>query len=75
MINVYKCKKAQKRYARNYRKQLHRWSYARLTDAIAGKAKMKGISVEFNRQEVNLAPEIQAQNLAVNAFLNRQAAS
>ena len=69
------CKKAQKRYARNYRKQLHRWSYARLTDAIAGKAKMKGISVEFNRQEVNLAPEIQAKNLAVNAFLNRQAAS
>ena len=28
------CKKAQKRYAKEYRKNIHRWSYARLCDAI-----------------------------------------
>ncbi len=74
-VKIPGCKKAQEQYSRNHRKQLHRWSYARLTEAIASKAKMKDISVEFNRQEVKLPSEIQARNLAVNAFLSRQAVS
>lgn len=34
-------KKAQKQYARKYRKNIHRWSYARLCDAITSKATQK----------------------------------
>ncbi len=40
------CKKAQKQYAKKYRKSIHRWSYARLCDAIAYKATQKGIAIE-----------------------------
>ena len=66
------CKKAQKLYAKNYRKDIHRWSYARLCNSISSKALNEGIPIERDRQEASVAPEIQAQELAMSAYLNRQ---
>ena len=58
------CKKAQKKYAKNYRKSIHRWSYSRLCKAIASKANQKGIAIEYARQPSQGQPEIQAKDLA-----------
>ena len=66
------CKQAQKQYARKYRQSIHRWSYARLCDAIASKATQKGIAIECERQLFNEIPEIQARDLALTAYRNRQ---
>ena len=68
------CKKAQKQYARKYRKSIHRWSYARLCDAIKSKANQKGITIECDRQSSKGKPEIQARDLALTAYRNRQKA-
>ena len=65
------CKKAQKQYAKNYRKSIHRWSYARLCDAIASKANQKGIAIECKRQSSQGKPEIQARDLALTAYRDR----
>ncbi|MDJ0634396.1 MAG: type V CRISPR-associated protein Cas12k [Xenococcaceae cyanobacterium MO_188.B29] len=69
------CKKAQKLYAKKYRKSIHRWSYARLYDAIASKATQKGIAIEIERQIPSGTPEIQARDLALTAYCNRQQAT
>ncbi|MGL5942701.1 MAG: type V CRISPR-associated protein Cas12k [Waterburya sp.] len=69
------CKKAQKQYARKYRQSIHRWSYARLCDAIAFKANQKGIAIECDRQSSKGTPEIQARDLALTAYRNRQQAT
>ena len=74
------CKKAQKQYAKNYRQSIHRWSYARLCDArlcdaIASKATQKGIAIECARQSSQGKPEIQARDLALAAYRNRQQAT
>ncbi len=68
------CKKAQKRYAKEYRKNIHRWSYARLCDAIKSKAIQKGITIESSRQIPSGTPEIQARDLALIAYHHRQQA-
>ncbi len=68
------CKKAQKRYAKEYRKNIHRWSYARLCDAIESKAAQKGLAIECERQIPSGTPEIQAKDLALIAYHNRQKA-
>ncbi|MEM7593085.1 MAG: type V CRISPR-associated protein Cas12k [Cyanobacteria bacterium P01_A01_bin.83] len=62
------CKKAQKKYAKNYRKSIHRWSYSRLCKAIASKANQKGITIECKRQSSQGKPEIQARDLALTAY-------
>lgn len=77
------CKKAQKQYAKNYRKSIHRWSYARLCDAIKSKAVQQGLAIECapqsgsqrDRQSSQGKPEIQARDLALNAYRNRQQAT
>ncbi len=68
------CKKAQKLYAKKYRKNIHRWSYARLCDAIKSKAIQKGITIESSRQIPSGTPEIQARDLALIAYHHRQQA-
>ncbi|MEL6986886.1 MAG: type V CRISPR-associated protein Cas12k [Bacteroidota bacterium] len=68
-------KKAQKRYARNYRKSIHNWSYARLCKAISSKAKQKNIAIECSRQSSQGTSEIQAQGLALTAYRDRQQAA
>ncbi|WP_319421695.1 type V CRISPR-associated protein Cas12k [Pleurocapsa sp. FMAR1] len=66
------CRKTQKQYAKDFRQSIHRWSYARLCDAIASKATQKGIAIECERQLFNEIPEIQARDLALTAYRNRQ---
>ena len=66
------CKKAQKKYARNYRQSIHRWSYARLCDAIKSKASQKGLAIESCFQLPSGTPEIQAKDLALTAYHQRQ---
>ncbi len=66
------CKKAQKLYAKQYRKNLHPWSYARLCDAIKSKASQKGLVIESSRQIPSGTPEIQARDLALIAYHHRQ---
>ena len=66
------CKKAQKQYAKNYRQNIHRWSYARLCEAIASKANRKDIAIEYARQSSQGKPEVQARDLVQNAYHNRQ---
>ena len=61
-------KKAQKQYARNYRKSIHRWSYARLCEAIASKANREGVAIECARQSSQGTSEIQARDLALTAY-------
>ena len=68
-------KKAQKQYARKYRKSIHRWSYARLCDAIASKANQKGVAIECARQSSQGTTEIQARDLASTAYRDRQQAT
>ncbi len=69
------CKKAQKQYAKKYRKSIHRWSYARLCDAIASKATQKGIAIECKRQSSQGKPEVQAKDLALTAYRDRRQAT
>ena len=66
------CIKAQKQYAKNYRKNIHRWSYARLCDAIKSKAAQKGISIELAHQTSIGSSAIQAKDLLLSAYHNRQ---
>ena len=69
------CKKAQKLYAKEYRKSIHRWSYARLCDAIKSQSAKKGLVLECDRQIPSGTPEIQARDLALIAYHHRQQAS
>ena len=69
------CKKAQKQYARNYRQNIHRWSYARLCEAISSKANRKGIAIEYARQSSQGTSEIQARDLVLTAYRGRQQAT
>ncbi|MGB5632805.1 MAG: type V CRISPR-associated protein Cas12k [Waterburya sp.] len=69
------CKKAQKQYAKKYRKSIHRWSYARLCDAIKSKAAQKGIAIECGRQSSQGKPEVQARDLVLNVYHNRHEAT
>jgi IS605 OrfB family transposase len=66
------CKQAQKLYAKKYRQNIHRWSYARLCDAIKSQAAKKGIAIECDRQLPKGTPEIQARDLALAAYHHRQ---
>ncbi len=65
-------KKAQKLYAKKYRTNLHRWSYARLCDAIKSKAIQKGLVIETSRQIPIGTSEIQARDLALITYHHRQ---
>ena len=69
------CKKARKRYAKNYRKSIHRWSYSRLCKAIFSKANQKGITIEYACQSPQRELEIQARDLALTAYSDRAKAT
>ncbi|MDJ0596664.1 MAG: type V CRISPR-associated protein Cas12k [Pleurocapsa sp. MO_226.B13] len=69
------CKKAQKKYAKNYRNSIHRWSYSRLCKAIKSKANQKGIAIECARQSSQGKPEVQARDLALTAYCDRTTAT
>ncbi|MEL6440615.1 MAG: type V CRISPR-associated protein Cas12k [Cyanobacteria bacterium J06621_8] len=66
------CKKAQKIYSKKYRKNLHQWSYKRLTKAIESQAVKKEIDIEYTLQKYIETPDIQAKNMVLNAYEQRK---
>ena len=65
-------KKAQKLYAKQYRQNIHQWSYKRLCDAISSKASQNGIAIEYAKQLSFEASEMPAKNLALIAYHSRK---
>ncbi|MBD2200895.1 hypothetical protein H6G08_34590 [Calothrix anomala FACHB-343] len=67
-------KEAQQKYAKEYRKSIHRWSYGRLIENIQSQAAKAGISTEIGTQPIRGSPQEKARDLAVFAYQERQAA-
>ncbi|MEH2212119.1 type V CRISPR-associated protein Cas12k [Nostoc sp.] len=67
-------KEAQQKYAKEYRINIHRWSYGRLIESIKSQAAKVGISTEIGTQPIKGSPQEKAGNLAVFAYQERQAA-
>jgi IS605 OrfB family transposase len=62
---------AQNKYAEEYRRTIHRWSYNRLIKAIHCKAQQLGITVESGFQPIQFNPQKQARDLAIAAYHSR----
>ena len=65
-------KKAQKLYAKQFRQNIHQWSYKRLCDAISSKAAQNGIAIEYAQQLSAGASEMSAKDLALTAYHSRK---
>ncbi len=61
-------KKAQKKYAKEYRKNIHQWSYSRLTEYISQLASQEGIAIEFGSQPKSGTPQEKAKTTALNSY-------
>ena len=59
---------AQKKYAKQYRSSVPRWSYSRLIESIQSQAAQAGIIVEEARQDLVGSPQDKARKLAINAY-------
>jgi len=57
----------QKKYAKQYRINIHNWSYGRLIDNITIQAKKLGIVVKEGKQSIRGSPSEQAKNMATLA--------
>jgi IS605 OrfB family transposase len=68
------CKEAQQKYAKEYRKSIHRWSYGRLMENIKSQAVKAGITTEIGRQPIRGSSQEKARDVAVFAYQERQAA-
>lgn len=64
-------KEGQKEYAKQYRVNVHNWSYGRLTDFICQKASIDGIPIEKARQPFGGSNQEQAKNIAISAYNTR----
>jgi len=58
----------QQKYAKQYRVQVHQWSYGRLNDAIAAKAAQLGLLIEEGEQPVLGTPQTKAREIATSAY-------
>lgn len=67
-------KEGQQRYAKEYRINVHRWSYGRLIEIIKSQAAKASISTEISTQSVRGSPPEKARDLAVFAYQERQTA-
>ncbi|MEC4990311.1 MAG: type V CRISPR-associated protein Cas12k [Oscillatoria sp. PMC 1068.18] len=63
--------KGQKKYAQQYRVQVHSWSYGRLIESITSKANQQGIAIEEAKQPARASPTEQAKELAISAYDSR----
>lgn len=66
------CKEVQDKYAKQYRMNIHRWSYARLLSNIYNQAKKTGIAIETVSQPLQGTPQEKARDLAIAAYHFRQ---
>jgi hypothetical protein len=62
---------AQKQYAKEYRINIHQWSYGRLIENITAQATKVGIAIEQGEQTVRGSPQETAQELALYAYRSR----
>ncbi len=67
-------KEIQKKYAKEYRMSVHRWSYGRLIENIQSQAVKAGIAIEIGMQPIRGSPQEKARDVAVFAYQERQAA-
>ncbi len=58
----------QKNYAKEYRRQVHNWSYGRLIENIQSQAAKFGISIETGQQVIRGGSQEQARDLALFAY-------
>ncbi|MBD2357037.1 hypothetical protein H6G41_20815 [Tolypothrix sp. FACHB-123] len=66
-------KEAQKKYAKEYRKSIHRWSYGRLIENIQSQAVKAGIAIEIATQPIKGSSQEKARDVAIFAYQERQA--
>ena len=64
-------KKVKKKYAQQYRVNIHNWSYGRLTDFISQKANIEGIPIEKARQPLGGSNQEQAKQIAIAVYNSR----
>lgn len=63
----------QKRYAKQYKSSIHKWSYGRLLDQIASKAAQNGMAIEAVKQPWQQNAGEMAKAVAIAAYESRQA--
>ena len=63
--------KGQSQYAKQYRVNIHQWSYGRLINNIKTKANLVGIAIEEAKQPLRVSPQKQAEILAFEAYKSR----
>jgi len=61
----------QQKYAKQYRVNVHQWSYGRLIENIQVKAAKIGISIEQGQQPVGGSPQEKAKGIAIAAYHSR----
>jgi hypothetical protein len=59
---------AQKNYAKQYRVNVHQWSYGRLIDTIKAQASKVSIVIEQGEQPIRGSPQEKAKNMANSAY-------
>ncbi|HEY9625921.1 MAG TPA: type V CRISPR-associated protein Cas12k [Coleofasciculaceae cyanobacterium] len=64
----------QDKYAKQYRINIHRWSYDRLLSTIGAKADKMGLAIETTAQPHQGSPQEKARDIAVAAYNFRQVA-
>jgi transposase len=62
---------AQKRYAKQYKVNVHQWSYGRLMENIKAQAAKVGIAIEQSKQPIRGSPQDKAKEIAICAYSNR----
>ncbi|MBW4661841.1 MAG: type V CRISPR-associated protein Cas12k [Drouetiella hepatica Uher 2000/2452] len=63
---------AQQKYAKQYRINVHRWSYSRLIESIRAQAAKDGIALEEGRQPLQGSLEERAKGVAIAAYQSRK---
>ncbi len=58
----------QQKYAKQYRVNVHSWSYGRLIQSIQSKAAQAGIMIEGGKQPIRGSPNEKAKELAFSAY-------
>ncbi len=59
------CKEAQKKYLKNYRINIHHWSYGRLIDSIQLQASKLDILIKKVKQPIRGSPQEKAKQMAI----------
>lgn len=62
----------QQKYAKQYRANIHQWSYGRLISSIQSLAKKAGIAIEEAKQPIRGSPQLKAKELAIAAYNTRK---